>query len=369
MSKTDFSFKNIFYKADKEKENENKNIKEKPNYNDINNLNENENNIDKEKFEEKLDEKFDEKIHQNNNKNNDINNNNYSFNESNPNYSISRECLNYYLSYYYEQDFSLDEKDEPQNAGFFARLFGNHPKIYPILPELKSERDFIIFLRRNNLSNENDRFDKIFGAIISFIENNICDIDIEEDKIKKKKNPSNLIKKSNKLLKDKMKSFIEMEIQNNKNKNFFEEYKSNSIPILMSIQLLNIIENYPNFVELFINKCFPNEKEILLAFSFYLSNIAYDRLLSGRLNIFFARNKLVLDDYEDFFLGLFEQSFELFESSKFIDQERFSLIQKEAQNMPSSIFWKAKIFKLKYPSMKTDSSLSKYFNSSSLNQK
>ena len=210
-------------------------------------------------------------------------------------------------------------------------------------------------------------FDKIFGKIISFLENTICDISIDEDKIIKKKNPSNLIKKSNSLLKDKMKSFIEMEIQNNKNKNLFEEYTIDSIPILMVIQLLDIIENYPNFVEIFINKCFPHEKEIFLAFSFYLSNIAFDRLLSGRLNIFFDRNKLVLDDYEEFFLGLFEQSFELFESDS-IDQVRFSIIQKEAQNMPSSILWKAKIFKLKYPSMKTESSLSKYFNSS-CNQK
>ena len=360
MSKTEFSFKNNI-KIQKEEDIEefdekpyqlnNSKNQEKENNNNINNNENNDNN---------------------NNLNNDKNNsnkNNYSFNESNPNYSTSRECLNYFLSYYYEQDFSLEEKDEPKNAGFFARIFGNHPKIYPILPELKSERDFIIFLKKKILTDENNMFDKIFGKIINFIENTICDIDIDEDKILKKKNPSNIIKKSNKLLKEKMKSFIEIEIHNKTNKNLFQEFDINKLPTLMALQLLSIIEKFPNFIETFVNVCFPNEKEIILAFSFYLSSIAFDRLLSGRLNIFFNRNKLVLDDYQDFYLGLFEYTYELFESNKYMEQEKFSKIQSEAENMPSSILWKAKNLKIKFPEINSDSSLSNYFNNSSMNQK
>ena len=354
MSITDLSFKNNLYKANKEKEN----LEEKPN-----NIKMNE---QKNEQNEKNSNDIKGTIHE---KNSNHENSNYSFNESNPNYSIARECLNYYLSFYYEQDFSLEEKDEPRNAGFFSRLFGNHPKIYPIQQDLKSERDFLIFLKRNTLTHENDMFNKIFGKILNFIENTIDDLNIDEDKILKRKNPLNLLTKSNKLLKEKMKSFIEVGNQKNNNKNFFEEYKIKSIPTLMIMQLLGIVEKYPNFIEVFISKCFPNEKEIILAFSFYLSNIAYDRLLSGRLNIFFNRNKLVLDCYDDFFIGLFEQSYELFESNKYIDQEKFTRIQSEAENMPSSILWRAKTFKLKYPAMKSESSLSKYFNNSSMNQK
>ena len=362
MSITDLSFKNNFYNKNIKKGN----IEEKPNYNKIsepkNNEKENNNNNDD----------LDEKIHENNNeKNKEIKkeNINSSFNESNPNYSITRECLNYYLSYYYEQDFSLNENEEPKNAGFFARLFGNYPKIFPINQDLKSERDFIIFLKKNKLTHENDMFNKIFGKILNFFENNIYDLNTDEDKILKRKNPLNLLNKSNKLLKEKMKSFIEMEVQNNKSKNLYEEYKINSIPILMIMQLLGLIEKYPNFIEVFISKCFSNEKEIILAFSFYLSNVAFDRLLSGRLNIFFNRSKIVLDCYDDFYIGLFEQSYELLESNKYIDQEKFSRIQSEAENMPSSILWKAKTFKLKYPAMKSESSLSKYFNNSNLSPK
>lgn len=187
MSKSEISFKNIVFKVDNN--NEKEEINEKPKYEEVNNNNLNNNNMDNEKLD------IDEKIHENNIENN----NNYSINETNPNFSISIECLNYYLSYYYEQEFSLDEKEEPKNAGFFARLFGNYPKIYPILPELKSERDFIIFLKRNTFSNEDDKFDKVYNKIMSFIENNIYDISIEESKIKKKKNPANLINKSNQL--------------------------------------------------------------------------------------------------------------------------------------------------------------------------
>ena len=356
MSKEDFSFKN---NVNIKKNNENDNLSEKPPIpNDLKLLNKNMANSKK---------KNKEIFQQNNqkNNNNDLpNNNNNSYYELNPNYSLSRECLNYYLSFYYEQDFYLDEKEEPKNAGFFARLFGNHPKIYPIFSELKSERDFIIFLKRNCLTNENNMFDKIFGKILNFFENNICDI--EEDKIMKKNNPSSLISKSNKLLKEKMKSFFEMQNQNNNNKILFEEYNVNKIPILMILQFLTIIEKYPNFIESFVVHCFPNDKEIILAFAFYLSNIAYDRLLSGRLNIFFNRNKLVLDNYEDFYLVLFEYSLELFESKNYIDQEKFSKIQSEAENMPSSILWKTGIFKLKYPKVSSESSLSKYFNNSSI---
>lgn len=355
MSKTDFSFQNKFTKLDKDIKNINKNdeINEKPNYDkeikNFNKVNENDN--------------LDEKIYNNKENDNANNNQNYSFNESNPNYLISREYLNYYLSLYYEKDFSIDEKEEPKNAGFFARLFGNHPKIYPILAELKSERNFIIFLKRNTLSNDNDMVDKIFGKILNFIDNTFYEANIEVDKIIKRKTPSHLIKESNDLLKEKMKSFYQTEIQTNRTKNFFEEYDVNSIPILMIMQFLSIIEIYPNFIESFINKCFPNEKEIILAFSFYLSNIAYDRLLSGRLNLFFDKNKLVLDIYEEFYIGLFGEAYELFDSNKCIDQEKFLKIQKEAENMPSSILWNAKKFKLKYPAMKIESSLSKYFNS------
>lgn len=356
MSKEDFSFKN---NKNIKKNNENDNLSEKPPIpNDLKLQNKNMANSKKENKEN-----FQQNKQKNNN--NDLpNNNNNSYYELNPNYSLSRECLNYYLSFYYEQDFCLDEKEEPKNAGFFARLFGNHPKIYPIFSELKSERDFIIFLKRKLLTNENNMFDKIFGKILNFFENNICDI--EEDKIMKKNNPSSLISKSNKLLKEKMKSFFEMQNQNNDNKILFEEYNVNKIPILMILQFLTIIEKYPNFIESFVVQCFPNDKEIILAFAFYLSNIAYDRLLSGRLNIFFNRNKLVLDNYEDFYLGLFEYSLELFGSKNIIDQEKFSKLQSEAENMPSSILWKTGIFKLKYPKVSSESSLSKYFNNSSM---
>ena len=133
MSNQQYSIKKILKKT-KTKESEDVNLSEKPKIrNNIKVINKNiiNNNI---QSNEKVEENT-----QNNNNNDVSNHNNNSYNEFNQNYSLSRECLNYYLSYYYEQDFSLDEKDEPKNAGFFARLFGNHPKIYTILSDLKAD--------------------------------------------------------------------------------------------------------------------------------------------------------------------------------------------------------------------------------------
>ena len=336
MSNEDFSYKR-FYKIPNEKGTEvKKNINfQSSGFDDENNFN----------------EKMDTKIGQNEN--------NY-LNESNFNQYIFRECFNYFLSYFLEQDFAIEEKDEPKNAGFLARLFGNHPKIFPLLPELKSERNFIIFLKQNTLSTDEDMFKKIFGKILDFFNNSISN-EIEEDKIYKKFNPLNLLSKSNLILKEKMKSYIMIK---SSQKIFFEEYKINSIPILMLLQTLYIIEKYPNFLEFFINKFFSHEKEIILALSFYLSSISFDRLLSGRLNVFFDRTKLVLDTYEEFYLGLFSLIFDLFEEYNGNYHKIFYELESEAVNMPSSILWKCKLFKLKYQEIGIDSSLSSYFNNS-----
>lgn len=336
MSNEDFSYKR-FYKIPNEKGTE---VKKNINFqfsglDDENNFN----------------EKMDTKIGQNEN--------NY-LNESNFNQYIFRECFNYFLSYFLEQDFAIEEKDEPKNAGFLARLFGNHPKIFPLLPELKSERNFIIFLKQNTLSTDEDMFKKIFGKILDFFNNSISN-EIEEDKIYKKFNPLNLLSKSNLILKEKMKSYNMIK---SSQKIFFEEYKINSIPILMLLQTLYIIEKYPNFLEFFINKFFSHEKEIILSLSFYLSSISFDRLLSGRLNVFFDRTKLVLDTYEEFYLGLFSLIFDLFEEYNGNYHKIFYELESEAVNMPSSVLWKCKLFKLKYQEIGIDSSLSSYFNNS-----
>ena len=345
-SAANFSYKKYYNSPDEKKIKIKKNI----NFHNLESCcDENEN--------EKMDEKVNQEPVENDNENN-------FFGEVNLNHSIFRECFNYYLSYFFEKDFSIEEKDEPKNAGFFARIFGNHPKIYQLLPELKSERNFIIFMKENIQRTDDDMFKKIFGKILDFFSNSFT-AEVDEDKIFKKMNPLNLLSKSNRLLKEKMKSYNM--INTNKN-NFFEEYKINSIPILMLLQSLYIIEKYPNFVDLFINKFFSHEKEIMFAFSFYLSSITYDRLLSGRLNVFFDRAKLVLDTYEEFYLGLFAFAFDLFEANNGNYHKIFFELENEAINMPSTIFWKCKIFKLKNQENGLDSSLSSYFNNS-INQK
>lgn len=346
MSSADFSYKHL-YKGPNEKEPE---VKKNINFQKLCfEENENDANVNE-------NEKMDEKIKNNAGEADKSNN----MNESNLNHSVFRECFNYYLSYFFEQDFTIEEKDEPKNAGFFARIFGNHPKIYPLIPELKSERNFIIFLKQKKQTTDDEMFKKMFIKILDFFNNNLS-IEVEEDKIYKKCTPFNLLNKGNHLLKEKMKSY-DM-IKPNKIK-FFEEYKINSIPILMILQSLYIIEKYPNFLEIFINKYFAHEKEIIFAFSFYLSSISFDRLLSGRLNVFFDRSKLVLDTYEEFYLGLFALSYDLFESYNGNYHKIFYELESEAINMPSTVFWKCKLFKLKFQEIGLDSSLSSYFNNS-----
>jgi hypothetical protein len=327
-------------------------------FNNNNNLDYNDKEIDN----QNLDEKNNEVLNVNNS------NKDYYFKESKYNSSIFRECFNYYLSYFYEKEFSIPEEEEPKNANFFARLFKDYPKIYDIMPELKTERNFIIFLRRNTLSNDEEMFKKIFEQILNFIQNNLSEIHLDEDKIIKNRNPENLLKKSYNLLKEKRLSYTNIIKGKNKDIDLLEEFNINSIPILMAIQMLFIIQKYPDFVEEFA-KLFPDEKEIVLAFSFYLSSISYDRLLSGRLNLYFNKGKNVLDVYNDFYLGLFGLSLDLFNSKKNNYYEIFLELESEAKKFPSSIFWKTKIFKSKYFEVKTESSLTSYFNNSSVNQK
>ena len=327
-------------------------------FNNNNNLDYNDKEIDN----QNLDEKNNEVLNVNNG------NKDYYFKESKYNSSIFRECFNYYLSYFYEQEFSIPEEEEPKNANFFARLFKDYPKIYDIMPELKTERNFIIFLRRNTLSNDEEMFKKIFEQILNFIQNNLSEIHLDEDKIIKNRNPENLLKKSYNLLKEKRLSYTNIIKGKNKNTDLLEEFNINSIPILMAIQMLFIIQKYPDFVEEFA-KLFPDDKEIVLAFSFYLSSISYDRLLSGRLNLYFNKGKNVLDVYNDFYLGLFGLSLDLFNSKKNNYYEIFLELESEPKKFPSSIFWKTKIFKSKYFEVKTESSLTSYFNNSSVNQK
>jgi hypothetical protein len=327
-------------------------------FNNNNNLDYNDKEIDN----QNLDEKNNEVLNVNNS------NKDYYFKESKYNSSIFRECFNYYLSYFYEQDFSIPEEEEPKNANFFARLFKDYPKIYDIMPELKTERNFIIFLRRNTLSNDEEMFKKIFEQILNFIQNNLSEIHLDEDKIIKNRNPENLLKKSYNLLKEKRLSYTNIIKGKNKNTDLLEEFNINSIPILMAIQMLFIIEKYPDFIEEFA-KLFPDDKEIVLAFSFYLSSISYDRLLSGRLNLYFNKGKNVLDVYNDFYLGLFGLSLDLFNSKKNNYYEIFLELESEPKKFPSSIFWKTKLFKSKYFEVKNESSLSSYFNNSSVNQK
>ena len=279
-------------------------------FNNNNNLDYNDKEIDN----QNLDEKNNEVLNVNNG------NKDYYFKESKYNSSIFRECFNYYLSYFYEQEFSIPEEEEPKNANFFARLFKDYPKIYDIMPELKT------------------------------------------------RNPENLLKKSYNLLKEKRLSYTNIIKGKNKNTDLLEEFNINSIPILMAIQMLFIIQKYPDFVEEFA-KLFPDDKEIVLAFSFYLSSISYDRLLSGRLNLYFNKGKNVLDVYNDFYLGLFGLTLDLFNSKKNNYYEIFLELESEAKKFPSSIFWKTKIFKSKYFEVKTESSLTSYFNNSSVNQK
>lgn len=340
----------------------NKQANENFDFNSNNKLEDNYKEIDRKNFENK------------NNGNNDVlnvNNSNkdFYFKESKYNCSIFRECFNYYLSFFYEKDFSIPEEEEPKNANFFARLFKNYPKIYDIMPELKAERNFIIFLKRNNLSDDEEMFKKISEQILKFIQNNLSEINLDEDKIIKRRNPEVLLKKSYNLLKEKRVSYTNMiKDKNDNTKELFEEFSINRIPILMAIQMLFIIEKYPDFIEEFA-KLFPEEKEIIIAFSFYLSSISFDRLLSGRLNLYFNKGKNVLDVYNDFYLGLFGLCLDLFNSKKNNYYEVFLGLESEAKNFPSSIFWKTKLFKSKYFEVKSESSLTSYFNNSSVNQK
>ena len=67
---------------------------------------------------------------------------------------------------------------------------------------------------------------------------------------------------------------------------------------------------------------------------------------------------------KNFILGLFSLIFDLFEEYNGNYHKIFYELESEAVNMPSSILWKCKLFKLKYQEIGIDSSLSSYFNNS-----
>ena len=131
----------------------------------------------------------------------------------------------------------------------------------------------------------------------------------------------------------------------------------------MILQIINMIEKYPIFLENFTKKFFTNykhSKAVILAFSFYLSNIAYDRLISGRLNLFFNKDKELRYTYEKFFLGLFCFSYDLTCTYNYYDV--FGKLESEAVNLPSTMFWEYEKFADKFPELKKVNTVSSIFS-------
>lgn len=289
-----------------------------------------------------------------------------------PNFSFAsgnsltfRECFNYYLSYFYSKNFESKDYVEPQNANFFYRFFGNYPKIYSLFNELKNERNFLLFLKDYHLPSSDNMYKVILNRAIHFItieenENNFKH-DISKISNSDSNNISSIISKSYELFKQKLNNCGE-------NGTFIEEFDCESIPAIMIIQLFFIFEKFPDFISEFLQNFFVNEKEIIIMFSFYLTWIAIDRLESGRLNLYFNKNKNVLDIFNEFFLGLFNLAYNILVKNQNNNTCLFKKIRNEATNLPSSILWGVKNFKIKFPEMKTnESSLSSYFNNSNIN--
>ena len=289
---------------------------------------------------------------------------NFSFNSGN---SLTfRECFNYYLSYFYSKNFENKDYIEPQNANFFYRFFGNYPKIYALFNELKNERNFLLFLKDYYLSNNDNMYKVILSRVVQFItiENNENFLKYDITKVSSNNNSKNIsviLTKSYELFKQKLYNCEECHT-------FIDEFDSEKIPAIMIIQLFFIFEKFPDFISAFVQNFFVNEKEIIIMFSFYLTWIAVDRLKSGRLNLYFNKNKNVLDTFNEFFLGLFNLTYNILEKSQKLNTCFLKKVRNEANNLPSSILWGVKNFKHKFPEMKTtESSLSSYFNNSNIN--
>lgn len=337
-----------------------------------------------EKIDEKMNPKIEEKI--NNSIDKKSSSSSYTSTSSEGLSSTFREIFNYYLSFFYENDIQLIDIVEPKNACCFYRLFGNHPKIYKLLPELRIQYNFLFFLIQHNM-NENDKMlMKVTTKIFQYL-NNVCinfdDIDDIDDKNKADDNIENkkfkhrkitegemlvsFIQKSSASFKNKIFSYMELSKEKEKN-NFFKEVNTENISPLMLLQLLFIIEKFPNFIYLFIKNFLHEEKEALLFFSFYLTWIGLQVLKQGRLNLYFNKQKNIFDTFNEFYLGLFDYSFILLDSYKTNNYYVFSKIEREARDFPSSIFWRVKSFKQRYPEIKSETSLTSFFNNLSNEQ-
>ena len=251
-----------------------------------------------------------------------------------------REIYNYFLSKYLENNIYKKYKEETKNINKFKsnwikKIFSTNV-IYELKSDLFSDYIFIIFLNDTKLNLEDEFHRKICISIIYKLTN--YEKDLSE------LNKENQINEIN--------CYFDNCYNKFKSKYLNDELQKNDINIFSLLQLLKILDFYFSFFnENIFNK--NEDKNIWEIDSFFyysikISSIIYNYMIKGNFNGLFNINKNIFLVVDKLYYGFIQLSIELFNQNFSQLNNIFYYLKKEADDLPSSILWKFKIFSLKF---------------------
>lgn len=215
-----------------------------------------------------------------------------------------REVCNYFLSLYLnrDKDDSLAvQVCEHQKVCCLFKLLGMY-KTFPLDKELIIERDYVLFASELILQLN----DEIHFKILLKIFNSFYSMMLGKKKIKENEDK---IGKGVDIDKKTLEIFIQDNLQYNKglNEDVKLLFEVREINIFSLIQIIALIDKHPSFIENNYHSFDNGEGGNTLFFVLVnLSKISIEQIKSGTLNIYFNKNKNLVDTINEFFFGLIE---------------------------------------------------------------
>lgn len=215
-----------------------------------------------------------------------------------------REVCNYFLSLYLnrDKDDSLTvQVSEQQKVCCLFKLLGMY-KTFPLDKELLIERDYVLFSSQLKLELSNEIHFKILLKIF----NSFYSMSLGR---KKNKESEDKIVKDGGIDKKTLEIFIQDNLEYNKglNEDFKVLFQINEINIFPLIQIIALIDKHPSFIQNNYHS-FDNggDGNTLFFVLINLSRISIQQIKLGTLNIYFNKNKNLVDTINEFFFGLIE---------------------------------------------------------------
>lgn len=246
-----------------------------------------------------------------------------------------REINNYFSSLYFSRDKELTEVDQHNNnndicCSCIVRFFRKYSKKYNLNEDLLNEKNLIFFMYYTPYDSKDKMHEKMMRKIFY----NFATEDEKKNEVKT----------------EDLEKFIEIETNSKEILNVYS-----------LVCLIELIDVYPSYLQKRYENFYNNKGGNLL---FYLlisiSKLCIELLKTDVLNIYFNKNKSVINTMKGFFFGSLEICDSDIEKTKlsnnFVDFESIDFIivnlRKAIVETSSVPLWKYNSFKDKYPEVK-----------------